>query len=151
MIIHSSNERSCKVILKLKGHKKMLEINCSEPGAVVTVTPLGQTVDYGEGLGVLLDLKLNKILRDSDGCVIVFNHPEYDYHHLSKHFGSTQFPPEFTASELDGLEEWLSNSKDLLKWSRCHPNDTVEGPDEVGMTFSMLLYRMALDEKVKKS
>ena len=151
MIIQSSNEREARVVVRDAGVVKMMSVHCEKPGSPVTFDEVARVINYGEGLGALLDSRTNTLIRNSEGCMVVFHLSECDsYNWLISFFrGANNNPVMMDSTELAGLESWMTKSADLLKWSKCSPNDTVEGPDEVGMNFTLSLYKMALEEKKK--
>lgn len=152
MIIQSSNERSARAFVSVSGgFLSIYELTCPAAEVNVIQTEIARTIDFGEGLGAILDSRKNQILRDKDGCIVVFRSSDFDgSDELRRYFlGVDSRHSYFEKSELRGLEVWMRRSADLLKWSKCSPNDTVEGPDEVGMNFTLSLYKMALEEKKK--
>ena len=152
MIIQSSNERSAKAFVSVSGGFLIIyELTCPAAGMNVIQTEVARTIDFGEGLGAILDSRRNQILRDKEGCVLVFQSNNFDgSDELRRYFlGGSSRHSFFEESELRGLEIWMRNSAEFLRWSKCSPNDTVEGPDEVGMNFTLSLYKMALEEKKK--
>lgn len=152
MIIQSSNERSARAFVSVSGgFLSIYELACRAAWMSVIQTEIARTIDFGEGLGALLDTRKNQILRDKDGCIVVFRSSDFDgSEELRKYFlDSCSRHSYFEKSELRGLEIWMRNSAEFLRWSKCSPNDTVEGPDEVGMNFTLSLYKIALDEKKK--